>query len=640
MYMQHGKEIGESTALRQHGTDIFLQMASRFNRALSPRMGGISGTIHETGTNGGDDVDELAFVLSLLDSKQDTDFWGAKNVPSVGGILKAIENKSGVQENILFSSTVSKINHRKAVQTRVIIVTDVAIYNLSTNGKVLKRRIPLETVSAIVLSETGEDFIFHIPSSYDYWIRTPRRTAIVRTVVAARERVSKSPIDFSVVPLNRIAGSVVLKESKNGSSPVVTPKVATSNYLSRVIRQKVSKKKKRFQEDGFDLDLSFITDRVIAMGYPSEDVEGLYRNPALEVVRFFDARFPERYMVINLCSERRYDASLFHRRVALFPFDDHNCPEFVMMIEFCKCVDDWLAQDPDNVVAVHCKAGKGRTGLMIAAYLQYAGICKSADEALAFFADKRTLDGKGVTIPSQKRFVGYFGEFLSLYMQKDNPFPEHARPITLSGIRMCTVPHFDSDGGCDPYFTVQDATGHVHYDSRTGRQIQHVSYQKHAESQEIEIQMDPHIFRGTLKFTFYDQDEYSFDDKMFQLWINTDFLHGSQLSMDKMDIDSACKDKKHKEFDERFSVHLSFHDSTEEELALEDHMDNPLETTSVESALQRLTSLQTDMATKQRYIESLLVQNTELQEEVQRLSARGNDGSIGIDNDESSEDEQ
>jgi hypothetical protein len=39
-------------------------------------------------------------------------------------------------------------------------------------------------------------------------------------------------------------------------------------------RALVSKKKLRFVDDGVDLDLSYITDQLIAMGYPSLGLEG------------------------------------------------------------------------------------------------------------------------------------------------------------------------------------------------------------------------------------------------------------------------------------------------------------------------------------------------------------------------------
>lgn len=43
--------------------------------------------------------------------------------------------------------------------------------------------------------------------------------------------------------------------------------------FASAIRHVVSKKKKRFEEDGFDLDLSYITERIIAMGFPSQGME-------------------------------------------------------------------------------------------------------------------------------------------------------------------------------------------------------------------------------------------------------------------------------------------------------------------------------------------------------------------------------
>ena len=54
------------------------------------------------------------------------------------------------------------------------------------------------------------------------------------------------------------------------------------------IKRLVSKKKLRFTKDGFDLDLSYITPRLIAMGYPSSGAESYYRNPAPQVQAFLE----------------------------------------------------------------------------------------------------------------------------------------------------------------------------------------------------------------------------------------------------------------------------------------------------------------------------------------------------------------
>lgn len=59
----------------------------------------------------------------------------------------------------------------------------------------------------------------------------------------------------------------------------------------------MSKKKRRFQEEGYDLDLTYVTEQIVAMGFPSEGTEGWFRNPLGEVVKFLEARHKGHYKV-------------------------------------------------------------------------------------------------------------------------------------------------------------------------------------------------------------------------------------------------------------------------------------------------------------------------------------------------------
>ncbi len=99
-------------------------------------------------------------------------------------------------------------------------------------------------------------------------------------------------------------------------------------------------------------------------------------------------------MIYNLCSERDYPDSYFHGNVRRFPFDDHNAPPLQLMYEFCKDTHEFLIKNVYNVAGIHCKAGKGRTGTVICAYLVYNGECETADQALALYAINRTLNKK------------------------------------------------------------------------------------------------------------------------------------------------------------------------------------------------------------------------------------------------------
>ena len=56
-------------------------------------------------------------------------------------------------------------------------------------------------------------------------------------------------------------------------------------------------------------------------------------------------------------------------KLAYFPFMDHNPGPIDKVFQLVLDAMLYLASDPQSMIAVHCKAGKGRTGLAICAYL-------------------------------------------------------------------------------------------------------------------------------------------------------------------------------------------------------------------------------------------------------------------------------
>jgi protein-tyrosine phosphatase len=126
-----------------------------------------------------------------------------------------------------------------------------------------------------------------------------------------------------------------------------------THVMINFIKHKVSQNRKRYIDEKYDLDLSYITPKIIAMGLPSSGINAYYRNDENEVAEFLKEKHNEKFMIWNL-SMKDYDIEKFDNQVLSFGFPDHHNPPISTLFQIVKSIDSWINAGTDNVAVVHC----------------------------------------------------------------------------------------------------------------------------------------------------------------------------------------------------------------------------------------------------------------------------------------------
>uniref|UniRef100_A0A8C9EE98 Phosphatidylinositol-3,4,5-trisphosphate 3-phosphatase n=1 Tax=Phocoena sinus TaxID=42100 RepID=A0A8C9EE98_PHOSS len=327
-------------------------------------------------------------------------------------------------------------------------------------------------------------------------------------------------------------------------------------HLETLTRRMVSGNKRRYKKDGFELDLTYITERIIAMSFPSSGKQSFYRNPIKEVVRFLDTKHQNHYRVYNLCSERAYDAKYFHDRVRRYMIDDHNVPSLSEMVAFSKEVKEWMAQDEENITVIHCKGGKGRTGTMICAYLLASEIFATAEDSLYYFGERRTDKStsskfQGIETPSQNRFVGYFAMVKNTYNLTLPPM----KKLTMEKIIIYSIQGNGNDLKVQiimqrkpVFFCSASKNSRIVHDAETDRVI-------------INLSNCPPLY-DEVKVKFLSSSDLPkyYDDCPFFFWFHTSFIQNNRLYLSRSELDNPHKPKAWKIYRPEFAVEVYFDD--------------------------------------------------------------------------------
>ncbi|XP_043849660.1 phosphatidylinositol 3,4,5-trisphosphate 3-phosphatase TPTE2-like [Dromiciops gliroides] len=330
--------------------------------------------------------------------------------------------------------------------------------------------------------------------------------------------------------------------------------------IEKAARKLVSENKRRYKKDGFDLDLTYVTDNVIAMSFPSSGSRSLYRNPIKEVVRFLDMKHPDCYKIYNLCSERSYNHSYFHNRVERFPIDDHNVPTVIEMLKFVDSVFEWMEKDPKNIIVVHCMGGKGRTGTMICIWLIASERFDTAKESLEYFGKRRTDTAtstkfQGVETPSQSRYVEYFALIKNKYHWA---IPQN-KIFKIKSITIYSIRGVGKGNGKDLKIIIMMNKKTVYTCLCSSSKNCEVSFDDDKNSVNIRLNNCPDI-SGDVKIKFFYNSALPnlYEKCPFFFWFNTAFIENNRLYLHRNELDNPHKPKTWHVYREDFAVELLF----------------------------------------------------------------------------------
>uniref|UniRef100_A0A665X8I0 Tensin 2a n=1 Tax=Echeneis naucrates TaxID=173247 RepID=A0A665X8I0_ECHNA len=289
----------------------------------------------------------------------------------------------------------------------------------------------------------------------------------------------------------------------------------------------------RVMERHYDFDLTYITERIISVFFPPKLEEQRYRVNLKEVAAMLKSKHQDKFLLLNL-SERRHDITRLNPKVHDFGWPDLHAPPLDKICAICKTMETWLTSDPQHVVVLHCKGNKGKTGVIIAAYMHYSKISAGADQALSTLAMRKFCEDKVSSSlqPSQNRYIYYFGGLLS------GAIKMNSSPLFLHQVLIPSLPNFQGEGGYYPFLKIYQAMQLVYtsgiYDLQgTG-------------GRRLCVTIEPALLlKGDVMVKCYHRQAQNADrDTVFRLQFHTCTIHGSQLWFGKGELDEACTDER------------------------------------------------------------------------------------------------
>uniref|UniRef100_A0A8D0NE54 Tensin-2 n=1 Tax=Sus scrofa TaxID=9823 RepID=A0A8D0NE54_PIG len=302
-------------------------------------------------------------------------------------------------------------------------------------------------------------------------------------------------------------------------------------------------------ERRWDLDLTYVTERILAAAFPARPDEQRHRGHLRELAHVLQSKHGDKYLLFNL-SEKRHDLTRLNPKVQDFGWPELHAPPLDRLCSICKAMETWLSADPQHVVVLYCKGSKGKLGVIVSAYMHYSKISAGADQALATLTMRKFCEDKVAAElqPSQRRYISYFSGLLSGSIRMNSS------PLFLHYVLVPVLPAFEPGTGFQPFLKIYQSMQLVYTSG-----IYHIAG---PSPQQLCISLEPALLlKGDVMVTCYHKGSRGTDRTLvFRVQFHTCTIHGPRLAFPKDQLDEAWTDER---FPFQASVEFVFSSSPE-----------------------------------------------------------------------------
>lgn len=257
-----------------------------------------------------------------------------------------------------------------------------------------------------------------------------------------KKEIRQVPVTPPSQPAMQTApGGGLFSSIKGGAGSFLKNLKDTSSKVMQTVQQTMART---------DLDISFITQRILVMPCPTEGIESTYKTNHIEDVKMYmeQRSHPSKISVYNLgprCARLPPPVRTVECGFIYQP-NPPKAPSLTHMYSLAEDMYGFLNSDPKTVIIIQSPdGGRGTASTLISALMIYAQLVREPEDALQMFAVKRTPPNLK---PSELRYLYYAADIVRSH------FP-HYKPITLVSTNISPVPRMTkARDGCRLYIEV------------------------------------------------------------------------------------------------------------------------------------------------------------------------------------------